>query len=80
MAYFAKRAGNLDLLALPNKNGASGVIQDMLRGDVQAAFLNVASSGSLVEGGNCDRSRLSIVRACRNSLTFRQCRRSAIPT
>lgn len=51
MAYFAKRAGNLDLIALPNKNGASGVIQDMLRGDVQAAFLNVASSGSLVEGG-----------------------------
>ena len=44
MAYFAKRAGDLDLVALPNKNGAAGVIQDMLRGDVQAAFLNVASS------------------------------------
>ena len=42
MAYFAKRAGDLDMVALPNKNGASGVIQDMLRGDVQAAFLNVA--------------------------------------
>lgn len=51
MAYFAKRAGNLDLLTLPNKNGAAGVIQDMLRGDVQAAFLNVASSASLVEAG-----------------------------
>ena len=51
MAYFAKRAGNLELLALPNKNGAAGVIQDMLRGDVQAAFLNVASTGSLVEAG-----------------------------
>lgn len=51
MAYFAKRAGDLDMVALPNKNGASGVIQDMLRGDVQAAFLNVASSAGLVQAG-----------------------------
>jgi len=51
MAYFAKRAGDLDLVALPNKNGASGVIQDILRNDVQAAFLNVASTASLVEAG-----------------------------
>jgi tripartite-type tricarboxylate transporter receptor subunit TctC len=49
MAYFGKRAGDLDLVALPNKNGASGVIQDMLRGDVQAAFLNVASSAGMVK-------------------------------
>jgi tripartite-type tricarboxylate transporter receptor subunit TctC len=51
MAYFAKRAGDLDMTALPNKNGASGVIQDMLRGDVQAAFLNVASSAGMVQSG-----------------------------
>jgi tripartite-type tricarboxylate transporter receptor subunit TctC len=51
MAYFAKRAGDLDMVALPNKNGASGVIQDMLRGDVHAAFLNVASSAGLVQAG-----------------------------
>ena len=51
MAYFAKRAGELDLVALPNKNGASGVIQDMLRGDVQAAFLNVASTAGQVQAG-----------------------------
>jgi len=51
MAYFAQRADNLDLVALPNKNGASGVIQDMLRGDIQAAFLNVASTGGLVQSG-----------------------------
>jgi tripartite-type tricarboxylate transporter receptor subunit TctC len=51
MAYFAKRAGDLDMSALPNKNGASGVIQDMLRGDVQAAFLNVASTGGQVQAG-----------------------------
>ena len=51
MAYFAKRAGDLDMIGLPNKNGASGVIQDMLRGDVQAAFLNVASTAGMVQSG-----------------------------
>jgi len=51
MAYFAKRAGGLDLVGLPNKNGAAGVIQDMLRGDVQAAFLNVASTAGQVQAG-----------------------------
>ena len=51
MAYFAKRAGDLDMAALPNKNGASGVIQDMLRGDVQAAFLNVGSAAGMVKAG-----------------------------
>jgi len=51
MAYFAKRAGDLDMVGLPNKNGASGVIQDMLRGDVQAAFLNVASTAGMVQSG-----------------------------
>ncbi len=51
MAYLAKRAGDLDMVNLPNKNGASGVIQDLLRGDVQAAFLNVASSEGMVKAG-----------------------------
>jgi tripartite-type tricarboxylate transporter receptor subunit TctC len=51
MAYFATRAGDLDLVALPNKNGAAGVIQDMLRGDVQAAFLNAASSAGQIQAG-----------------------------
>ncbi|MBI3704925.1 MAG: tripartite tricarboxylate transporter substrate binding protein [Rhizobiales bacterium] len=51
MAYFAKRAGDLDMRGLPNKNGAAGVIQDMLRGDVHAAFLNVASTAGMVQSG-----------------------------
>ena len=50
-AYFAKKAGDLDVAALPNKNGASGVIQDLLRGDVQAAFLNTGSSAGQVQAG-----------------------------
>ncbi len=48
MAYFAKRAGDLDMASLPNKNGASGVIQDLLRGDIQAAFLNTGSAAGMV--------------------------------
>jgi tripartite-type tricarboxylate transporter receptor subunit TctC len=51
MAYLAKKAGNLDMAAVPNKNGASGVIQDLLRGDIQVAFLNVASSAPHVQAG-----------------------------
>ena len=51
MAYFAKRAGNLDMVGLPNKNGAPGVVQDMLRGDAQGAFLNVASTAGMVQAG-----------------------------
>ena len=51
MAYFAKRAGDLDMVGLPNKNGAAGVIQDLLRGDAQTAFLNVASTAGMVQAG-----------------------------
>lgn len=50
-AYFAKKAGDLDVAALPNKKGASGVIQDLLRGDVQAAFLNTGSTAGNVQAG-----------------------------
>jgi tripartite-type tricarboxylate transporter receptor subunit TctC len=51
MAYFAKRAGNLDMVAIPNKAGATGVINDMLNGSSQVAFLNVASSVPQVNAG-----------------------------
>jgi len=51
MAYFAKRAGNLEMTDLPNKNGAAGAIQDLVRGDAQAAFLNVGSSAGMVQAG-----------------------------
>src|SRR3954464_10613304 len=44
MAYFGKRARDLGMIAIHNKAGAPGVINDMVTGDVQAAFLNVAST------------------------------------
>jgi tripartite-type tricarboxylate transporter receptor subunit TctC len=52
MAYFAKRAGDLDMVALPNKAGASGVINDMLTGSTQVSFINVASSEPQIKAGN----------------------------
>jgi tripartite-type tricarboxylate transporter receptor subunit TctC len=51
MAYFAKRAGDLDMIAIPNKDGASGVINDMLNGSTQVSFLNVASAAPQIKAG-----------------------------
>jgi tripartite-type tricarboxylate transporter receptor subunit TctC len=51
MAYFAKRAGDLDMVAIPNRNGASGVIIDLATGDAQTAFLNVASTAGMIAAG-----------------------------
>jgi tripartite-type tricarboxylate transporter receptor subunit TctC len=51
MAYFAKRAGDLDMIAIHNKAGASGVINDMITGDTQASFLNVASTAAQIRAG-----------------------------
>jgi tripartite-type tricarboxylate transporter receptor subunit TctC len=51
MALFAKRAGNLELTGIPNRNGAAGVILDMVAGDTQTAFLNVASTAAMVKAG-----------------------------
>src|SRR5262244_2765047 len=51
MAYFAKRAGDLDMIAIHNKAGASGVINDMITGDTQVSFLNAASSAAQIKAG-----------------------------
>src|SRR6202790_5075097 len=51
MAYFAKRAGGLDMIAIPNKAGATGVINDILNGSTQIAFLNVASTTPQIRAG-----------------------------
>jgi tripartite-type tricarboxylate transporter receptor subunit TctC len=50
-AFFSKKAGDLDTIAIHNKAGASGVINDMITGDTQAAFLNVASSAAQIKAG-----------------------------
>ena len=51
MAFFAHKAGDLDMIAIHNKAGASGVINDMVSGDTQSSFLNVASTAAMVRAG-----------------------------
>jgi tripartite-type tricarboxylate transporter receptor subunit TctC len=51
MMLFANRAGDLKLQGIPNKAGASGVIQDLLTGSSHGSFLNVASTAGLVKDG-----------------------------
>src|SRR5215510_5261371 len=51
VAFFAKTAGNLDMIAIHNKAGASGVINDMITGDTQVSFLNAASSAPQIRAG-----------------------------
>ena len=51
MAFFAKKAGDLDMIAIHNKAGASGIINDMITGDTQASFLNAASSAAQLKAG-----------------------------
>jgi tripartite-type tricarboxylate transporter receptor subunit TctC len=51
MALFAKRAGDLELTGIPNRAGAAGVVLDMVTGDTQVAFLNVASTAAMVKDG-----------------------------
>jgi tripartite-type tricarboxylate transporter receptor subunit TctC len=51
MALFSKRGGDLAMIGVPNRAGATGVINDMLAGSTQAAFLNVASTAGMVQAG-----------------------------
>jgi tripartite-type tricarboxylate transporter receptor subunit TctC len=51
MAYFAKRAGDLDMAHIPNKAGAAGMVTDLLRGDIQTSFMNVATAAGQVQSG-----------------------------
>jgi tripartite-type tricarboxylate transporter receptor subunit TctC len=50
MEMLARKAG-LDLVHIPNKAGASGMLNDLVSGDSQVGFLNVATSGPMVRAG-----------------------------
>ena len=47
---FARRAG-IDIVHIPNKTGAAGMINDLIVGDAQFAFLNVASGAAMIRAG-----------------------------
>ena len=50
MEVFARRAG-VDMVHIPNKTGAAGMINDLVVGDAQIAFLNAASSAAMIRAG-----------------------------
>jgi tripartite-type tricarboxylate transporter receptor subunit TctC len=50
MEIFARRAG-VDMIHIPNKTGAAGMLNDLVVGDAQVAFLNSASSASMIKAG-----------------------------
>jgi tripartite-type tricarboxylate transporter receptor subunit TctC len=50
MEVFARRAG-ADMVHIPNKSGAAGMINDLVVGDVHTAFLNAASGAAMIRAG-----------------------------
>jgi tripartite-type tricarboxylate transporter receptor subunit TctC len=50
MEIFSRRAG-VEMLHIPNKTGAAGMINDLVVGDAQVAFLNAASSAAMIKAG-----------------------------
>jgi tripartite-type tricarboxylate transporter receptor subunit TctC len=50
MEILARRTG-IDIMHLPNKNGASGMLNDLVRGDAQVGFLNLATASPMVRAG-----------------------------
>jgi tripartite-type tricarboxylate transporter receptor subunit TctC len=50
MEVFSRRAG-VEMLHIPNKTGAAGMINDLVVGDAQVAFLNAASTASMIKAG-----------------------------
>ena len=50
MEILAKRAG-IQLVHIPNKQGAAGSVKDVATGDAQVAFLNMATTAPLIRGG-----------------------------
>jgi len=55
MEILAHRAG-LELIHIPNKAGASGMLNDLVSGDTQVGFLNLATAGPMVRAGQLVRS------------------------
>jgi tripartite-type tricarboxylate transporter receptor subunit TctC len=50
MEIFARRMG-VDMVHIPNKSGAAGMINDLVVGDAHVAVLNSASSAAMIRAG-----------------------------
>jgi len=51
MEIFARRAG-VDMVHIPNKAGAAGMINDLVVGDVETAMINAASTAAMIKAGS----------------------------
>jgi len=51
MEIFARRAG-IDIVHIPVKAGAAGMLNDLVNGDVQIAFINVATTAPMIKAGS----------------------------
>ena len=51
MEVFARRAGNLQMVHIPHKTGAAGMLNDLVNGDMQAGFINVATTSAMIKAG-----------------------------
>ena len=50
MEIFGRRA-TVDMVHIPNKTGAAGMINDLVVGDAHTAFLNAASAAAMIKAG-----------------------------
>jgi tripartite-type tricarboxylate transporter receptor subunit TctC len=50
MEIFGRRAG-VEMVHIPNKSGAAGMINDLVVGDVHTAFINAASTAPMIKAG-----------------------------
>ena len=50
MEVFARRMG-VDMVHIPNKTGAAGMVNDLVVGDAQVAVLNSASAAAMIKAG-----------------------------
>ena len=50
MEIYSRRAG-VEMIHIPNKTGAAGMLNDLVVGDAQVAFINSASSAAMIKAG-----------------------------
>lgn len=50
MEIFSRRAG-VEMVHIPNKTGAAGMLNDLVVGDAQVGFINSASSAAMIKAG-----------------------------
>jgi tripartite-type tricarboxylate transporter receptor subunit TctC len=70
MEILSRRAG-IKLSHIPNRNGASGMLNDLVRGDTQVGFLNLATPAPWCGPASCAPSPWSPRNGCPNIRTSR---------